>query len=229
MESSILTREFAALSGTTCGTFGSSTLVTGSPAQSGLATGCYRYLMTGTDNAGNVVSLQTTVSVRVYVSAASLLNGTGTAGRVDAGDRFEITYSDSIAVNTLCSTWSGDALDQSLTVNNQVTVRLNDGGAGNDTITVTTTGCTFNLGTIDLSSSAYTTSTVTFGGAGGNKSTIAWSASGKKLTVTLGRESGPGAATVATSTPTVTPSTSVTNVNAVPTGGMFVGASARQF
>ncbi len=62
--SSTLTREFATLTGVTCGTFGSSTVLTGNPTQTGLAPGCYRYVLTGVDNAGNTTSLTTVVSQR---------------------------------------------------------------------------------------------------------------------------------------------------------------------
>ena len=116
------------------------------------------------------------MSVRLYVSAAQMVNGGAIAGRVDAGDTFSLTFSDTVAVNTLCSTWTGDGSNQTLNADNQVTVRLNNGGAANDTITVTTTGCTLNLGSINLGSTAYTTANVTFGGAGANRSTVAWNA-----------------------------------------------------
>ncbi|MBI4172738.1 MAG: hypothetical protein HY511_08245, partial [Actinobacteria bacterium] len=63
--SSTLTRESATYSSpNTCGAFGGSTdLGAGTPAQSGLATGCYRFTLTGTDNVGNTVSVSTTVKV----------------------------------------------------------------------------------------------------------------------------------------------------------------------
>src|SRR6266542_2657425 len=59
LASSTLTRENAALSSDSCGSFGSSTTLVGAPAPSGLATGCYRYTLTGTDRVGNVVSIST--------------------------------------------------------------------------------------------------------------------------------------------------------------------------
>src|SRR5207244_7239153 len=58
LASSTLTRESATLSSDSCGGFGSATTLAGTPAQSGLATGCYRYRLTGTDNVGNAVSLR---------------------------------------------------------------------------------------------------------------------------------------------------------------------------
>ncbi len=229
LASTVLTREFATLTGATCGTYGAPTVIAGNPAQSGLATGCYRYTLTGTDNAGNVASLTTTVSVRPYVTALSLVSGGAIAGRVDAGDRVVVTFSDTMAVASICSTWSGNGADQLLNGDNQVSVTLTNGGAGNDTMTVSSSACVFSFGTINLGSTAYTTTNVTFAGAAANKSTAAWSASGRQLTITLGAASGAGAATVTSSTPVYTPAAALTNPSAVPVGGTFTGAAARQF
>ncbi|HVM16160.1 MAG TPA: chitobiase/beta-hexosaminidase C-terminal domain-containing protein, partial [Gaiellaceae bacterium] len=75
LASSVLVREYAAMTDGACGTFGSATIVSGSPTQTGLDTGCYRYTLTGTDNVGNTASVATTVMVdeAVPVSAASAL------------------------------------------------------------------------------------------------------------------------------------------------------------
>ncbi|MFL5968010.1 MAG: beta strand repeat-containing protein, partial [Gaiellaceae bacterium] len=64
LASSTLVRTSASYSSpNVCGAFGSATTLVGTPAQSGLATGCYRYTLTGTDNVGNTVSVSTTVKV----------------------------------------------------------------------------------------------------------------------------------------------------------------------
>ena len=227
LASSTLTRQSASLTGSTCGAFGSSTTILLKPAQTGLATGCYLYTLTGIDNAGNSTAIATTVKLGVYVTALSLTNGTGTAGRPDKGDQIVVTFSDQLDVSTLCSTWSGNG-DQSISGDNQATVTLNN-VSGSDTVTVSSSTCTLNFGTLSLGSTAYTTATDTFAGAGVNKSTIAWSASANQLTITLGQVTGAGQATVATSIATYTPSTSVLNVSGVPTGGTFVTANVKQF
>ena len=49
------------------------TTLIGTPAQSGLATGCYRYVLTGTDNVGNTVSITTVVKVDTTAPAAPSL------------------------------------------------------------------------------------------------------------------------------------------------------------
>jgi len=228
LASSILTRQFATLTGSTCSSFGSATTIPGSPVQTGLATGCYLYTLTGTDNAGNTTVISTTVKLGVYVTALSLTNGTGTAGRPDQGDQIVVTFSDQLDVSTLCSTWSGNGADQAINGDNQATVSLNT-GAGSDTVTVSSSVCTLNFGTLSLGSTAYTTATDTFAGAGANKSTIAWNWSAKQLTITLGQVTGAGQTTVATSIVTYTPSTSVLNISGVPTGGTLVTANVKQF
>ena len=52
---STLTREHGTLNADACSAYGAPTTLVGTPAQSGLATGCYRYILTGTDNVGNTV------------------------------------------------------------------------------------------------------------------------------------------------------------------------------
>ena len=88
LASSTLTRESATLSGDSCGSFGSATTLAGTPGQSGLATGCYRYRLTGTDNVGNAVSVTTIVKVDTSAPSApslSLSNVTGGAYYSGAG------------------------------------------------------------------------------------------------------------------------------------------------
>ena len=229
LASSTLTREFATLTGTTCGTYGAPTALTGAPAQSGLAPGCYRYRLTGTDNAGNSASLTTVVQQRVVITAVSLTNVTGTAGRVDAGDRIDITFSDTLAVASVCSTWSGNGSNQTLGGDNNVSVALTNGGGGNDSITFGATSCTLNVGSINLGSTAYTTANVTFRGTGTGASTVDWNVATKTLRITLGTASGAGAATVTTSSPIVTPSGALVNPTNVSVGGTYTVPNARQF
>ena len=156
-----------------------------------------------TDNVGNV-STSTTATFTIdrttpTVSTLQLKNN-GVAGKIEKGDQIILTFSEQMSVSSLCSTWSGDGSDQSLAANNDVTVSVNDGGVGNDTISVTSGTCTFNLGSINLGSTAYNTSgsAITFSGSGVNKSTITWTASTRTLTITLGAG-------------TTTPSTAVTS------------------
>ena len=60
---STLTRENGTLLADVCSAYGAPATIVGSPAETGLATGCYRYVLTGTDNVGNTVSVTTVVKV----------------------------------------------------------------------------------------------------------------------------------------------------------------------
>src|SRR4029450_2877624 len=53
-----------------CSAYGAPTTLVGTPAQSGLATGCYRHLPPGFDNFGNTVSITTIVKVDTSAPAA---------------------------------------------------------------------------------------------------------------------------------------------------------------
>jgi hypothetical protein len=227
MTSSTLVRTQAALTNGVCGTFGTATTITGAPAQTGTARTCYRYVLTGTNTFGVTSSVTTTVVVGPYVSAFALLNGGGIAGRATQGDQMVVTFSDPVAPSTLCSSWSGSG-DQVLDADNQVTVRVTS-AAGSDTLTVTATGCTFNVGSVSLGSTAYTTANATFGGAGAARSTVTWTAATRTLTVTLGATTSTSLATVASSTAIYTPSTSVQSASGVALGGTFSTGAVQQF
>jgi hypothetical protein len=226
---STLTVAFAPLTNTTCGTFAAPSVITGNPAQPGLATGCYRYVLTGTDVAGNTASVSTTVTQGARATAVTMVNGAGgVVGRIDAGDSIVLTFSDQVRVSTLCSTWLGDTTNQVLNGSNQVTATLTNGGTS-DTITLASSACTLNFGTLSLGSTAYTTANVNFAGAGAAATTLSWNATTHQLTVKLGSASGAGAATVATSAVTYTPAAAILTSNGVAFGGTFVTALQQWF
>src|SRR5207244_3367341 len=86
LASSTLVRTSAGYSSANvCGSFGSPTTIVGTPNQTGLSTGCYRYTLTGTDNVGNTSSVQTTVKVdtsdpTINLSFANLTGATARNG-----------------------------------------------------------------------------------------------------------------------------------------------------
>jgi large repetitive protein len=84
LASSTLVRTSATFSSAdTCGAFASPVTIPGSPNQSGLATGCYKYTLTGTDNVGNTVSILTIVKVDTDNPNISLTNpGTPVGGTI---------------------------------------------------------------------------------------------------------------------------------------------------
>jgi PKD repeat protein len=70
--SSVLTRSSATLTNNVCGAFGAATTITGAPAQSGLAAGCYQFKLTGTDAVGNAASVSSIVKVDRTAPTATL-------------------------------------------------------------------------------------------------------------------------------------------------------------
>src|SRR5262249_54219104 len=75
------TRASATLSGNSCGTFGAPMTISGNPAQN-LATGCYLYTLTASDNVGNTVSISTTVKVDTSAPSAPALTLSNATGSV---------------------------------------------------------------------------------------------------------------------------------------------------
>jgi len=135
-------------------------------------------------------------------------------------------------VSSLCSAWSGDSNNQTLNASGNVTVTVSDGtGATNDGLTVSSASCTFNFGSINLGANNYVTGgNLSFGGSGGNISTIAWDATNHVLTITLGHASGGTANTVASSTPVYTASPAITDTSGNPIANSpFTLPTGRQF
>jgi hypothetical protein len=202
-----------------------------------LADGTYTAQAAQTDTAGNTgTSSANTFTVDATPptpTALTLANGSGgTVGKVDPKkDSVTITFSEKLRVSSMCNTWSNDNSDQSLGGNGVVLVTITDSGS-NDVLTVsTTTGCTFNLGSISLGGD-YVTATSTFSGSGGNASAISWVASTRVLTISLGSQATGTLNNTAQSagTPTYTPSTSITDTfgNAM-AGTPFPAPSASRF
>ena len=77
MAASTLVRTRASLSNGACGAFDSPVTVGGAPAEAGLATGCYRYRLTGTNAVGLTAEIDTTVRVDSLPPSggAMLVNG----------------------------------------------------------------------------------------------------------------------------------------------------------
>jgi hypothetical protein len=179
--------------------------ISGTPTASG--TSSVNVTVTDASGATDTNPYTLTVSSPPTISSVTLVNKSGgIAGRVEQGDSIRVVFSTTMKVSRFCSTWSNDANDQVLNGNNQVTVTLTN--ASPDRISVSSTGCTFNFGTISLGSNSYTSSNRTFRGTGSNKSTITWTASTRTLLITLGQASG-STSTVASSTPVYTASGSI--------------------
>ncbi len=182
------------------------------------ANGQYDLRVLTTDRAGNTFtsasSLAEVQNGAPTATAVQLLDNGGVAGRAEQGDQIVVTFSQTLRVSTMCSLWSGDFSDQLLATPGDVTVTLADGGAGNDTLTIASAACTFHFGSINLGSTGYATGgSVTFSGStAADASSVAWDASTRTLTATLGRRGGAGTpGTVASSTGIYTPDAALRN------------------
>ncbi len=67
---STLTREQGTLNADACSAYGAPTTLVGTPAQSGLAIGCYRYVLTGTTTSATPSTITTVVKVDTTAPAA---------------------------------------------------------------------------------------------------------------------------------------------------------------
>ncbi|WP_284987460.1 hypothetical protein [Arthrobacter sp. fls2-241-R2A-172] len=172
-----------------------------------------------TDAAGNTGPAGTATSTKDVssptVTGVLLTNG-GTAGTVDKGDKVTLTFSERLSGSSMCNTWAN--APATLTGNGVVTVKVD----ADSNLTVTSTACTVNLGSVYLGAS-YTTKDLTFSGngQGGNMSTVAWDGNGT-IVITLGTASGSGTTGLANAVPVYTPATNITDIatNPVVPGGV---------
>lgn len=171
------------------------------------ASGTYTVRALATDAAGQTATQSRSFTMDVTSptpTALALVNGGGTAGlgRITPGsDSVRITYSETLAVASVCSTWSGNTTNQTATG----TVTVTESGT-NDLLSVTASGCTVHVGTVALGGD-YVTATSTFNG------TISWTASSRRITVTIGTQiSGTLNSTAqAAGTATYTPDAAITD------------------
>jgi hypothetical protein len=141
-----------------------------------------------------------------------LFTNGGTNGRADQNDTIAVTFSEAVSVASICSTWTGDTANHSLTGTNDVTVTIANNGA-NDRLTASATSCALTMGTISLGAD-YTASTATFKGSSTSASTLSWDATTHVLTIKLGALSGSVLSSVAGGKPAYTapPSPGITDL-----------------
>lgn len=178
--------------------------------------GVYTIRYFSVDGSGNTEAVKTAATIITIDKTAPLptaitLVNAGTAGTVDPGDRIEVTMSEILSVNSMCSAWTGSG-DKSLTANSDVTVTITDAGE-NDVLSVNSASCTggFKFGSVALGGD-YVKRTRTFSGAAANRSSISWIASTRVLSITLGTASGSVNTGAPLGTPTWTPSTSLADL-----------------
>jgi hypothetical protein len=150
------------------------------------------------DDAGNRSSFAATAptddAAPVTTSARLDNKSGGQAGKAEAGDFVTITYSESLSVASLCTTWTGNTSNQSRTA----TVTLTNNGTS-DYLTIGTP-CT-SIGEVDTNRD-YVSTTRTF-----SSSTIAWTVSSETLKITLGTASGSTNSGISSIAPTYDPET----------------------
>ncbi len=177
------------------------------------AEGQYTLRARATDATGKTTITSTTFTIdRTAPTAADIqaTNGPGgTVSRIDQADTVTFSFSETMSTGSILTGWNGASTN--------VVVRLQDGGAANDTLTVwnATNTAQLPLGTISLGRTDYTDRNHTFG-ASGTASTMVQNAA--TIIVTLGaRSSGPASLTAAgTGTMTWTPSSTATDKAANP-------------
>ena len=152
---------------------------TWSTTASTLAQGTYTAVVTQTDTSGNTgtsnantFKVDTTAPTAVSVSGENKAGGT--AGKIEAGDTLTYTYSEAMSSTSLWSGWDGAS----------TAVHIKFAGSGNDTITVLTTAdaTSIKLGSV-ATNGDYVSATTTF------NATMALSADGTTVVVTLGTPS----------------------------------------
>ena len=173
---------------------------------SGTSNGSHTLFAIGSE--GDVASAAFTVATGPRPTALRTTNAGGAVGDglAQNGDTVVVTYSQQMSVKSFCSTWDGDSSAQSITANGVVTVTIHDNAAesGNDLLRVGVSsaqcGGTFRFGSVDLGSNEFVINgNVAFRGTtGGTRSSIAWDASNRTLTLTLGSAQTGGSAGVPT-------------------------------
>ena len=172
-------------------------------ASNPVVAGAKSFTVTATDASGNIGSLTGSVTMDNTVPTATNIQTAnkagGIAGRAEIGDTITYTFSESIEPVSILAGWTGTS--------QSVTLRLNDGGVGNDTITIFNSANTVQLpfGTVVLGRTDYTSANRTFTG-----STMVMS--GSTITITLGTASGATTTAAGTGTMAWTPSTTPTDL-----------------
>lgn len=171
------------------------------------------------DAAGNrasfTASAPTDDAAPVPVTVTLSNKSGGTAGKLESGDFFTVTYSEAVSVSSLCTTWSGNASNQGPT---NVTASVTNSSL--DPITLGSPCANFGTLTPNVSygSGAYTIPT----------SPVSWTVSTKALKVVFGTPSISMNTGIASTVPTYTPSTSIKDAANNPmTATDFDGTSGR--
>lgn len=173
---------------------------------SALNEGAVTFSAVATDTAGNRgnpatansfkdVAVPTVIAVGLADAETSGKNGS-TKGKVDPGDKVTITFSEALDASTICSSWAAGA-DATLNGSSQVTVNISPTSVLS--LAIAGTACpTSRTGTVALGGVYYGSGNLSYGGAGSSASALAWNATAKTLTITLGALASGSPATAST-------------------------------
>jgi hypothetical protein len=175
------------------------------------ADGAYTVRAVATDAGGNTGTASSTATLDTTAPAPTAISLVDADGLITpTTDEVAITFSESLSASSLCSTWSGTG-DQTIGGSGTV-VTITENGA-DDLLTVTTSGCTLNVGSL-ATGGDYVSATSTFDGSTtGTESRVTWTAATRVLTIHLGSHTSGSlnAVTQSTGTITYTPHASITD------------------
>ncbi len=150
-----------------------------------MADGTYTLVVRATDSLGNAGTSSTAFVIDRTKPTGTGFTTTnvGIARKVELGDTFTLTYSESIDPASIIAGWNG------ATSQNVVVHATNGNGSGTDKLTVynSTNTTLLPLGSVNLKRNDYVSATMTFG-LTGTVSTLTMS--GSNFTITIGTPSG---------------------------------------
>jgi hypothetical protein len=201
------------------------------------STGTWTYTVTprygGWLGATSPLSGPVNVGTPTPVAGSVVTTNGGTAGKPDQGDTISVRFTQQLRVSSLCSTWSGDSSDQSVSADNVVVVTFvnNGAGSGKDLMTVSTSaaacGGAPTVGSFNLGAN-YFNGNPTCSGAGAAASTLSWAAATSTLTIRLGGNCTK-LKTIATTTIVYTPSGTTVNSTGTVVTGTASSSTGQQF
>lgn len=179
-----------------------------------------------------------TYTITGMITGVELKNGSANPGQLEENDAVIVSFAEAMDTSTFCSSWSGTG-NQTLSGTGPgsttvtVTAENNSGATGHDVVKVSVGKCAFNFGAIDLGTAGFVTGSgnATFGGSGGNSSTVTWNGTTKQITITLGKyASGTLSAVGVDVAPVYTASTDIRSATNQPIDNSpFTLPSGRQF
>ncbi len=151
---STLTRDSAPFTNDGCGTYsGSATTIVGAPAQS-LGTGCYEYVLSGTDAVGNTTSIRTVVQVH---GTATQIVLTGSTADLNSGTTRVLTATIRDAAGNTVSSDTSTVVAFTKSSGAGTVTGTGNATASNGVATKTITGAVVGAVTMEATSSGLTT------------------------------------------------------------------------